>query len=117
MNEMALPFGAALPRFFWVICCLILLVAESFASADATKGLSDRPLETFGAVTPMLLGFFCGRRFRSCGSDRGLSDRPLDPFGADSPMLLLEYSYSGKFGCPFLYRMCKGCVEVTCCVP
>lgn len=65
----------------------------------------------------LLLDFFCGRRFRSCGSDRGLSDRPLNPFGADSPMLLLEYSYSGKFGCPFLYRMCKGCVEVTCCVP
>lgn len=29
----------------------------------------------------LLLGFFCGRRFRSCGSDRGLSARPLDPFG------------------------------------
>ena len=116
MNEMALLWGSAAP-LFWVICCLILLVAESFASADATKGLSDRPLETFGAVTPMLLGFFCGRRFRSCGSDRGLSARPLDPFGADSPMLLLGESYNRKFGYPFLYRMCKGCVEVTCCVP
>ena len=88
MNEMALLLGQRRPAF-WVICCLILLVAEGFASADATKGLSDRPLETFGAVTPMLLGFFCGRRFRSCGSDRGLSDRPLDPFGANTPMLLL----------------------------
>jgi len=37
---------------------LILLVAESFASADATKGLSDRPLETFGADTSMFLGFY-----------------------------------------------------------
>ncbi len=27
----------------------------NFASAEATKGLSDRPLETFGA--PQLLGF------------------------------------------------------------
>ena len=50
-------------------------------------------------------------------SDRGLSARPLDPFGADTPMLLLGESYSKKFVCPFLYRMCKGCAEVTCCVP
>ena len=34
-------------------CC------RGFASAEATKGLSDRPLETFGAVTPMLLELFC----------------------------------------------------------
>ena len=27
----------------------MLFVAEGFASAEATKGLSDRPLETFGA--------------------------------------------------------------------
>ena len=26
-------------------------LAEDFASAEATKGLSDRPLETFGAAT------------------------------------------------------------------
>ena len=30
---------------------------QGFASADATKGLSDRPLETFGADAPMFLGF------------------------------------------------------------
>ena len=34
----------------FVLCVLILHVAEGFASADATKGLSDRPLETFGAT-------------------------------------------------------------------
>ena len=34
---------------------------QGFASADATKGLSDRPLETFGADAPMFLGFY--RRF------------------------------------------------------
>ena len=57
MNEMALLLGQRRPAF-WVICCLILLVAEGFASADATKGLSDRPLETFGTDTSMFLGFY-----------------------------------------------------------
>ena len=88
MNEMALLWGSA-AHWLMVICYLFAFVAEGIATAVATKGLSDRPLETFGAVTPMLLGFFCCRRFRSCGSDRGLSDRPLDPFGANTPMLLL----------------------------
>ncbi len=31
---------------------------QGFASAGATKGLSDRPLETFGADTSMFLGFY-----------------------------------------------------------
>ena len=38
-----------------IIACF---VAEGFASADATKGLSDRPLETFGTDTSMFLGFY-----------------------------------------------------------
>ena len=33
------------------------VVAEGIASAEATKGLSDRPLETFGAAT---FGVICG---------------------------------------------------------
>ena len=36
-----------------------LILLQGFTSAEATKGLSDRPLETFGAVTPMLLELFC----------------------------------------------------------
>jgi hypothetical protein len=32
-------------------CCQLLLVAGNFASAEATKGLFARPLETFGAAT------------------------------------------------------------------
>jgi hypothetical protein len=33
-------------------CCqLLLVVAGNFASAEATKGLFARPLETFGAAT------------------------------------------------------------------
>ena len=37
---------------------LNFLVAGDFASAEATKGLSDRPLETFGTDTSMFLGFY-----------------------------------------------------------
>ena len=36
-----------------------MFLAEDFVSAETTKGLSARPLETFGAVTPMLLELFC----------------------------------------------------------
>ena len=32
---------------------------KGFASAEATKGRSDRPLETFGVHTPILLGYCC----------------------------------------------------------
>ncbi len=69
-----------------------------FASAEATKGLSGRPLETFG-VHPVeadgdhkkflvrgkgkrLLSFFCFLgAFASAEATRVLSARPLDPFG------------------------------------
>jgi hypothetical protein len=37
---------------------LTFIAAGGIASAEATKGLSDRPLETFGADTPMLLDFY-----------------------------------------------------------
>ena len=50
----------------FVLCVLILHVAEGFASADATKGLSDRPLETFGADSPMQFDFY--RKFFSVTS-------------------------------------------------
>ena len=75
-----------------------LCFAEGFASAEATKGLSDRPLETFGAdvrnlpqITDSLwraggksvaLSSCFTRDFASAEATRGLSDRPLDPFGA-----------------------------------
>ena len=67
MNEMALLWGSA-AHWLMVICYLFAFVAEGIATAVATKGLSDRPLETFGAVTPMLLELFCyfGKR-GSCG--------------------------------------------------
>ena len=61
MNEMALLLGQRRPAF-WVICCLILLVAEGFASADATKGHENkRSLRSpFGNLrAPMLLDFHC----------------------------------------------------------
>ena len=36
---------------------MCFFVAGGIASAEATKGLSDRPLETFGAAT---FGVICG---------------------------------------------------------
>ena len=71
-----------------------------FASAEATKGLSGRPLETFGAHPVeadgdhkkidllrkaregAFLAFFCNTAFFvSAEETRGLSGRSLDPFG------------------------------------
>ena len=40
-----------------VFCYIFFASAEGFAPAGATKGLSDRPLETFGPIT-------CGRHCR-----------------------------------------------------
>ena len=54
MNEMALLLGQRRPLVDGNLF-LFAFVAEGIATAVATKGLSDRPLETFGAVTPMLL--------------------------------------------------------------
>ena len=44
-------------RAFLVFSCFI----EDFASAEATKGLSDRPLETFG-VHPLLKSENCHKK-------------------------------------------------------
>ena len=71
---------------------------EGFASAEATKGLSDRPLETFGPFAASrnlyIKRFPCGRQekglpilpriakdFASAEATKGLSDRPLETFG------------------------------------
>ena len=77
--------------------------AEGFASAEATRGLSDRPLDPFGAHPCMrgrnlpqetaslwqagkgLTFLFCiTKNFASAEATRGLSARPLDPFGGPS---------------------------------
>ena len=77
-----------------------LCFAEDFASAEATKGLSGRPLETFGALLLERIGFFTKTRFlvegrgktllafpcfaegfASAEATKGLSDRPLETFG------------------------------------
>ena len=75
-------------------------VSQGFASAEATKGLSARPLETFGALllkrmgVHKLTGFlWMARReasllssvsqgFASAEATKGLSARPLETFGA-----------------------------------
>ena len=71
-------------------------IAKDFASAEATKGLSGRPLETFGPLLRMgdstrnrflvagrkksLPGFFLFRgKFRLCGSDQGAFRSPPGP--------------------------------------
>ena len=36
----------------------VMLPQGGIAAAAATRGLSDRPLDPFGAVTPMLLSFY-----------------------------------------------------------
>ena len=77
--------------------------AEGFASAEATKGLSDRPLETFGPFAASrnlyIKRFPCGRQekglpilpriakdFAAAEAIRGLSGHPLDPFGGPLPL-------------------------------
>ena len=63
-------------------------ITKDFASAEATKGLSDRPLETFGALLLKRMGgsqvnwflvdggeggflaFLCFAGFRLCGGDQ-----------------------------------------------
>ena len=60
-------------------CFLIFIVAEGIAPAGATKGLSDRPLETFGAAT---FGVVCGlvlvvaKRFLVCVCKSGAQILP-----------------------------------------
>ena len=45
--------GGCYCSIFFVFACVF--VAEDFASAEATRGLSDRPLDPFGAHPSMLL--------------------------------------------------------------
>ena len=78
---------------------LLFSVSQGFASAEATKGLSARPLETFGAHLLMrigfstrngflvdgkekgLLAFSVSQGFASAEATKGLSGRPLETFG------------------------------------
>ena len=83
-----------------VFCYIFFASAEGFAPAGATKGLSGRPLETFGALLLGRIGFFTKTRFlvegkgktflaflcfaegfASAEATKGLSDRPLETFG------------------------------------
>ena len=51
---------------------LAFSVLQGFASAEATKGLSDRPLETFGAHLLMRIGFSTRNGFLVDGKEKGL---------------------------------------------
>ena len=80
---------------------ILFCFSGAFASAEATKGLSDRPLETFGSHPVEADGdhkkidflrkareraftfFFCfSEDFASAEATKGLSGRPLETFGA-----------------------------------
>jgi hypothetical protein len=97
-----------LPHRFCSSVC-VLAVAKGFAPAGATKGLSDRPLETFGPIRYEMLAcsglevsFFLrpyekvicliafassvcvlpvAKGFAPAGATKGLSGRPLETFG------------------------------------
>ena len=76
-------------------------ITENFASAEATRGLSDRPLDPFGGPSlcewakpptrnrflvegkeKTFLTFSCFTEgFASAEATKGLSDRPLETFG------------------------------------
>ena len=70
------------------LCFLIFIVVGGIASAEATKGLCGRPLETFALHSHVSWFLSLQGEIASAEATRGLSDRPLDPFGADTPMLL-----------------------------
>ena len=67
---------------------------RGFAAAAATRGLSDRPLDSFGSawvpwrgkagygVGEGKLRFGACKGFAAAAATRGLSDRPLDSFGS-----------------------------------
>ena len=83
-------------------------ITENFASAEATRGLSDRPLDPFGAH-PYMRGqnlpretnflrqagngptflFRITKDFASAEATKGLSGRPLETFGVH-PLLKSE---------------------------
>ena len=85
--------------------------AEGFASAEATRGLSDRPLDPFGGPSlcewakPLTRNTFlaAGRKraylsspriakdFASAEATKGLSARPLETFGRKYFVFLLKY--------------------------
>ncbi len=97
-------------RTFLTFSCF----TEGFASAEATKGLSDRPLETFGALLRQWEGarkkqISCGRQgkdlpyfflfyggFRLCGGDQRAFRSPfgnLRPFQQPSSLQRMTASY------------------------
>ena len=104
--------GRNLPQetdFLWMakerVFTFFFCFSGDFASAEATKGLSGRPLETFGALLLERIGFVTKTRilvegrgktflafpcftkgFASAEATRGLSARPLDPFGSYPPL-------------------------------
>ena len=68
-----MPKTVAVLWLYFAFCTKMQTLRRGFASAEATKGLSDRPLETFG-FAPMLLGLWRrrGTRLRARKENRTL---------------------------------------------
>ena len=99
---------------------------EGFASAEATRGLSGRPLDPFGdhllrrMGRPTKIGFLVGGKgkmfscffcfvegFASAEATKGLSDRPLDPFGSPALDSQSPLEYPSPQSTPFSREQSK----------
>jgi len=72
---------------------------QGFAPAGATKGLSDRPLETFGASFLFEAMVIRLQGFAPAGATKGLSDRPLETFGASFLFEAMVHKLAGFRAC------------------
>ena len=81
---------------------IALYRSRDFASAEATRGLSGRPLDPFGFATTGV-DFFRSRGNRACGRDEGAFRSPPRPLRSALPCLLTfagRFLVSGLFGLP-----------------
>ena len=86
------------------LCCLICIVAEGFAFAEATRGLSDRPLDPFGSPLPELT-FSAAGGIAPVGAIEGCTHR----FGSSVRISLIDMQYGSA-------SWLRPCSRITCAV-
>ena len=86
-------------------CFLIFMLQGEIASAEATRWLSDRPLDPFGADTPMLLGLL-RKFFSSC---TGIASLHPHRFGSSVRISLIDMQYGSA-------SWLRPCSSITCAV-
>ena len=86
------------------LCCLICIVTEGFASAEATRGLSDRPLDPFGSPLPELT-FSAAGGIAPVGAIEGCTHR----FGSSVRISLIDMQYGSA-------SWLRPCSRITCAV-